>query len=117
MWEVVFATDNNDRPLGKSRFDYYGKNQPRACAKLRQRLARVMDCLNNGLPPETALSFGWVHPEGGGIFAIDPVPGHPALRMYCTLKPDIQKIVIFTIGEKKRQTEDILEVREWSSNL
>ena len=65
MWKVVFATDQNDRPLGKSRFDYYRKNQPQAFAKLRQRLTRVVDCLNNGLPEEVALGFGlWLGASG-----------------------------------------------------
>lgn len=117
MWKVVYATDQNDRPLGKSRIEYYRKNHSEAFAKLRQRLQRIVNCLNNGLPPEVALGFGWVHPEKQGVFAIDPEPGAPALRMYCTLLIAKENVVIFTIGEKKRQQEDIQAVLKWKSKL
>lgn len=117
MWEVSFATDLEDKPLGKSRLDYYGKNHPAAVAKMRQRLDRILECLNNGISQADALSFGWVHPEKQGVFAIDPMPGFQSLRLYCALVPDVGRIVIFTIGEKKRQQEDIQTVLEWKSKL
>ncbi len=117
MWKVVFATDRHDRPLGKSRIDHYRKNHPQAFAKLRQRLNRIVNCLNEGLPPEAALGFGWVHPEKNGVFAIDPEPGFPALRMYCALVTGKENVIVFTIGEKKRQQEDIRLVLEWKSKI
>ncbi len=63
------------------------------------------------------MGFGWVHPEKNGVFAIDPAPGFQSLRMYCTLITGKENVIVFTIGDKKRQQEDIRLVLDWKSKL
>lgn len=117
MWTVHFAVDGDGRPVGKTRIDSYKKRHPAAVILMVKRLNMILDRLNMGATTEDALSFGWVHPEKGEVFGIDPIPGNPPLRMYCCLKPNLKKAVIFTIGEKKRQQADLKEVFKWAAAL
>lgn len=117
MWTVDFARDANNQPLGKNRIDSYRKKHPAAVGVMRKRVDMIIKRLNLGADARDALAFGWVHPEKGGVFGVDPLPDNPPLRMYCVLKMDAWKLLILTIGEKKRQQADLNEVFAWVAAL
>lgn len=117
MWKVEFARDENGRPLGKTSIEACRKKYPNAVGLLQKRLDAILHRLNIGSPEKDALSFGWVHPEKGRIFGIDPLPNNPPLRMYCALVPKTETVLIFTIGGKSRQQKELDEIFEWAGRL
>ncbi len=107
MWEMVFAEREDGVPIGKNRFAYFGKKHPSAVAELFSRVQGMVSAFNSGVSFDEACVFGRVHREPGGVFAV--TTPNPPLRLYCCLIPDLQKFVIITLGDKRRQSEDIRE--------
>lgn len=115
MWEVAYAEDENNIPVGKNRFDFFRKKHPKAMDLLWVRLEMVIQALNLGRPPREVLQRGWVHFEGSGVFAIDP--GNPPLRLYCCLDEKNRRVIILTLGDKRRQGADIQDARKWAAAI
>lgn len=115
MWSVAYAVDDDNVPIGKSRFDRCRKKYPEAWVSLHTRLGMLLASLNGGRSLKDTLNRGWIHPEQGAVFAIDP--GRPALRLYCCLDHANSRIVILTLGEKKRQRADVLDALAWAKEI
>lgn len=115
MWEIVFAVDDAGIAVGKNRFDRFKKKHPQAFELLLTRAGILVKNLNAGYPPAEVLRRGWVHVEGGGVFALDP--NEPPLRLYCCLDARSRRLVILTLGDKRRQNEDVQDARRWTAEI
>jgi hypothetical protein len=115
MWKIVYAVDEHGVPVGKSRFDWCRRKYPEAMAVLNARLDMLLLSLKSGRPTGEVMRRGWIHPERGPVFAIDP--GKPALRLYCCLDYASESLVLLTVGDKKRQGIDVLNSLDWAKEI
>lgn len=115
MWTIAFAEDENGVRLGKNRFDTFTKRYPQAMEMMHLRAKMLLTSLDAGCPISEAMQRGWIHPERGRVFAIDP--GKLALRLYFCLDRRNFRLVILTVGEKKRQGSDIRDCARWASEI
>ena len=115
MWRIVPALDENDVPLQKSRRDFFKRKHPDALYALEKRLEEVRSNLEAGMPLRMALSRNWVHPEKAGVFAV--CINQPALRLYFLPLPEKKILVTLNIGDKNRQSADVLEAARWATAI
>ena len=83
--------------------------------QLDMRLKQMQADLDEGMPLQTALSRGWVHPEKAGVFAV--CVNHPALRLYFLPLPEKKILLILNIGDKNRQSADVIEAAQWAKAI
>ncbi len=115
MWDFAFALDDDGEPLAKNRLERYRRKYPEEMNMLDVRVSMLLSALNAGYPVREALNRGWVHPEEGPVFAVDP--GRSVLRLYCCLDRANTRIIILTIGEKKRQGADVRDAAAWAREI
>ena len=115
MWKAEFARDSKGIPVGKNRFEFFRKKHPVAMAVLETRLQMILTALNAQKPIREILSQGFVHLEPGAVFALSP--GQPPLRLYCCLETKTQTLAILTMGDKRRQKEDIVDAVRWANEI
>lgn len=105
------ALDEHDVPLQKKRRDFFKRKHPDALYELEERLDELRGNLDEGLPLRMALSRNWVHPEKAGVFAV--CVNRPALRLYFLPIPEKEILLTLNIGDKNRQSADVLEIAGW----
>ena len=115
MWEMVFAENEHGAQIGKNRIAFFQKKHPMAVAELFARVQFMVSALNAGASFDEMCVVGRVHREPGGIFAA--TTANPPLRLYCCLLSALEKFVVITLGDKRRQTEDIREARRVAAEL
>ncbi len=79
-------------------------------------LQRVLDALNGGMTLPTVTSFGFMHREGKGLWAIDqrgPNSPKKELRLYVYFEEAAGIIHVLRIGDKDSQQEDIRHCHRW----
>lgn len=91
------------------------KKYPEAMRKLEKRLKQVQADLDEGMPLQTTLSRGWIHPEKAGVFAV--CVNQPALRLYFLPLPEKKILLILNIGDKNRQSADVVEAAQWARSM
>ena len=115
MWRIEPALGENGVPLQKNRRDFFKRKQPDALYALEGRLDELRASLEAGLPLRMALSRNWVHPEKGGVFAI--CINQPALRLYFLPLPEKELLLTLNIGDKNRQSADVIEAAGWAKAI
>lgn len=115
MWEVAPLVDSNDIPVDRQRREKYSRKYAHALQELDERLARILRALNSGVGLREVLSLNWIHPEPAGVFAV--CINDPALRLYFLPIPGKKLIVTLTIGDKRRQSEDIKMTTAWAREI
>jgi hypothetical protein len=88
---------------------FYDKKHPRELSAVLNNLIRYQSLLNCSPNARSAIA-GYLHPEPGGVVAIDQKGGGPGLqetRMY-TYPHEAEKLLyLITIGNKSSQHDDI----------
>lgn len=106
MWEIQW-TEQYDR-----RIKHYRKKRPREVAAVEANLHRFHQALQGGLPPNSR-TFGYLHPEGNGVFAIDQSGGGKKggkltqFRLYVYPDDESKTLYLITLGEKVTQPSDV----------
>jgi len=113
MWQI--------EPTTQWRKDarFYEKKRPNELAAVMRNLERYLKQLNLA-PNSKAVSAGYLHPEPGGILAIDQKGGGGNLqetRLY-TYADDVKRVVyLITIGNKDSQAADIALSKDFVETL
>lgn len=95
---------------------YYEKKHPRELdACLRNTLARYLPMLNTA-PTPRAIHAGFLHPEPGGVVAVDQKGGGGNLRetrLYTFAEESTRTLHLLLLGDKSTQRRDLAHVSQW----
>jgi hypothetical protein len=113
MWEL--------QPLEKyaKRYGKWPKKHNRELQAMQHNLHIFLEALQSGQKP-AAVKFGFIHPEPGGVLAIDQKGGGPHLketRLYIYPDEARERLVVITIGDKDSQPQDIQTCNEFIQEL
>ena len=93
---------------------FYEKKHPgELAACLRNTLLRYLPMLN-AAPNPRAIHAGFLHPEPGGVMAVDQKGGGSSLResrLYTYACADTKTLHLLLLGDKASQRRDLAEVR------
>ena len=115
MWRIESAVDEKGVSLQKNRRAFFTRKYPDSVRLLDKRLEQIRTGLEAGMPLRMALSRGWVHPEKAGVFAV--CTSQPELRLYFLPLPKAKVLLILTIGDKSRQSADVVEAANWAKSI
>jgi hypothetical protein len=113
MWEIETTTQwEKDEK-------HYRKKHPRELAAVLNNLDRYL-CLIKILPNPRSAAAGYLHPEPGGVIAIDQKGGGSNLqetRLY-TYACEAQNVLyLITVGNKDSQSNDIQIAKRFVEQL
>lgn len=98
---------------------YLEKRRPRELeACLRNTLTRYLPMLA-AAPNPRAIHAGFLHPEPGGVVAVDQKGGGGNLgetRLYTFADESTRTLHLLLIGDKSTQRRDLAHVRQWLDN-
>jgi hypothetical protein len=103
----------------RRRFRDYEKSRKRELKAVLVNLNTYFVALQGGTNP-LQIKFGFIHPEGRGVVAIDQKGGGKSLaqtRLYVYADVDNQILYQLTLGDKKTRGEDIKFAHEFVGNL
>lgn len=106
MWKFQL-TDLYERRLNR-----LVKNHPDAVHAAAENLKQYLASLNQGASP-ARIRTSFIHPEPGGVIAIDQTGGGRKLaklhliRLYIFPDPATLEIILITIGDKQTQRADL----------
>lgn len=99
---------------------HYNKKHPRELAAcLSNTLLRYLPMLNAALNPR-AIHAGFLHPEPGGVMAVDQKGGGGNLRetrLYTYAQADTRTLHLLLLGDKATQRRDLAELRKLLSEI
>lgn len=95
---------------------HYEKKHPRELdACLRNTLLRYLPMLK-AAPNPRAIHAGFLHPEPGGVVAVDQKGGGGNLRetrLYTFAEKSTRILHLLLLGDKSTQRRDLAHVRQW----
>lgn len=98
---------------------HYAKKHPRELAAVLNNLDRYLSLLKH-LPNARCASAGYLHPEPGGVMAIDQRGGGGNLqetRLYTFADQARCVLFLITIGNKDSQSNDVLISKRFAEGL
>jgi len=107
MWEQL-PTDTFTRALKK-----WPKKHKRELGAMLANVQTIFDALRIGSKVES-LRFGFIHPEPGGVLAVDQKGGGSGLkqcRLYTYPHTPSETLHLVTLGDKGTQADDIRYAR------
>jgi hypothetical protein len=91
------------------------KKYKRESIAVHNNLDTFLKALCRGQKPKDA-KFGFIHPEPGGVLAIDQKGGGQSMketRLYIYPDEESECVFVITLGDKDSQTEDIQTCRDF----
>ena len=98
---------------------WYAKKRPAELAAVLHNLQRFLDHLNVA-PNSRAIQAGYLHPEPGGLLAIDQKGAGrklPETRLYVYAHDATKVLYLITIGNKATQASDLRLARKFVESL
>lgn len=99
----------------RDRFHYEKKHPRELEACLRNPLTRYLPMLNTA-PNPRAIHAGFLHPEPGGVAAVDQKSGGANLRetrLYTFAEESTRTLHLLLLGDKSTPRRDLAHVRQW----
>src|SRR6266481_3375756 len=112
-WKLV-RTD-----LFERRFEEYQKKHKPQLKAVLANLERYNDYLE-AAPFARLISAHFIHPEGGGVIALDEKgykPKQPPTRLYVYPQQNSKTLYLITVGDKRSQKEDIKDCHQFIDSL
>ena len=100
-------------PTYEARLRRYAKKRRTETQNALRNLNTYHQALLEGTNP-LQISFGFLHHERQGVYAVDQRPGGnlTQLRLYFYPRPEAGELWLLTIGEKGTQRQDIQDCRD-----
>ena len=115
MWK--FQT----RDLYERRYKHLAKKHSEAVAATLANLEKYFASLNQGATP-SRIRTSFIHPEPGGVIAIDQAGGGRKLsklhqiRLYVFPEETEKELIVITIGDKQSQRSDLKDCADFIRN-
>ena len=113
MWQIAIAAK-----YGRRLREFDKKHSPETFAVLGN-LSTYVKTLNDTDNP-LMIKYGFIHTEGMGAVAIDQSGGEKKLkqtRLYLYAETETKTIHLITLGDKRRQHDDVQECHEYIKAL
>lgn len=113
MWDL--GAENAYRKAVK----HFVKKYRRELKAVHDNLDTLLKALREGAKPQQ-VKLGCIHPEPGGVLAIDQKGGGAGLketRLYTYPDEDTKSLYLITLGDKRSQKKDIQYCKEWVQDL